>query len=451
MPSKGSTKLLVAAMAVVATSGLLTLPAGAANEESSLTGDSYEIPDPVPGGFASWSDLMSVQNSLNRRADEITETAEAAGVANGLGSIIVSAPMRRIDLYWKGSLPSSVLALVDDLPSGQSVKVHDASYTLAQLKEAAAPLTQQAASSDGTRIVRITPRPEADGLEIGVVGNVDAARNLTAVAKMGIPSTIVNDGGVAPESGNRDGEFAPYHGGGGVWRYKESKAVSYNMCSTGFAVSMGYNSDGIITANHCGRASENAPPYDDSMYIADSMNSNLYTAGSRNFSSVERDISTYKLSGTYKAKAEIFRGAVGSTFSSPVTGSLGVYLGDYVCTSGAMTGEHCSITVDRVWDTILTGDDDEIHWRYEMASGRNQLPGAIASGGGDSGGPVFTPNSYGVTAMGVISYGDVVHVPCESTKFNAGTWPVQTICYNRVGFQPINAATLRAGVTLKTS
>ena len=74
------------------------------------------------------------------------------------------------------------------------------------------------------------------------------------------------------------------------------------------------------------------------------------------------------------------------------------FVGNWICTTGASTGEHCSIQVDAVnvtiWGTVKT----------IMAS---HLTGGVAAGKGDSGGPVMVHQWFGdgVYALGTISAG----------------------------------------------
>ncbi len=97
-----------------------------------------------------------------------------------------------------------------------------------------------------------------------------------------------------------------------------------------------------------------------------------------------------------------------------VAGHSNNNIGDLVCTSGANSGEHCSLRVT----------NDAVLWPCNgyTCSGSKAEPATatVAAVGGDSGGPVYSNRADGrVTARGITSA--VSHaVPCPLTAVHPG-------------------------------
>src|SRR5262249_58405814 len=87
--------------------------------------------DPVPAGFASWSDLLATQRHLDEAADAIAGAAEQA---NGFGSIVVDPEHREVRVYWKGHMPAPVQQMVAAAKS--AVRVLPAAFSKPELDPA---------------------------------------------------------------------------------------------------------------------------------------------------------------------------------------------------------------------------------------------------------------------------------------------------------------------------
>ncbi|MFF3313729.1 hypothetical protein [Streptomyces sp. NPDC002952] len=443
-------KARLAAMTAAALASV-ALPAHAADHH-----ETYQIPDPVPGGFASWGELMTVQNMLDARADAITAAAKADPAGDHLGNITVSAPAHRIDVYWKGTMPSTVTALLTGLPVGNTVQVHDAPYTRTELQQATDRFTTQTPAADGTRIVSITPSEHADGLTIGITGNTTTARRMETILGSTITTTITTDKAAAPITidWNRDHDISSYFGGG--WWYIHENGFGEKACTTAFAVTHTNPIDHItrnemLTAEHCKMEGSSGEYVTDMRNGQDGVNTAF-----RDGASVVHDWARYEPSNSHTNFSNaIFRGPVGSKTASPTKGSYGTYQGNYICTGGAMTGEHCMLKVNAVNAVNVTKwfDENKV-WRGDLADASPENnTSAVAAGKGDSGGPAFGPlsgsNADGVIAKGILSYGSY-QVTCGYTKYDNGTWPEQTTCYNHVGFIPITTVLEETGDTLIT-
>ncbi|MFD9123420.1 hypothetical protein [Kitasatospora sp. NPDC059571] len=121
--------------------------------------------------------------------------------------------------------------------------------------------------------------------------------------------------------------------------------------------------------------------------------------------------------------------------------------GDYVCTSGAMSGIHCNLKVKYAGVDISIGGIV----RHNVVEAFRTDSSTIAVAQGDSGGPVVTSTdgTWGseMQARGLISGGDGEWVVCP-------TWGVgtagQTACYSGVACIGMSAIVNTLGFTLNT-
>ena len=99
-----------------------------------------------------------------------------------------------------------------------------------------------------------------------------------------------------------------------------------------------------------------------------------------------------------------------------VAGAQRASYGEEVCTSGAMTGEHCGLEVTSPYTARpCAGPGTGAPYCYGFSAENLGSPNAVSNGSGDSGGPVYLFRSDGrVGARGII-YGAHTQVPCGST------------------------------------
>jgi len=106
----------------------------------------------------------------------------------------------------------------------------------------------------------------------------------------------------------------------------------------------------------------------------------------------------------------IYDGGVGvGEFSKPITGSTLLFPGQYVCTSGAATGVYCNIMITSTENIFFPPDGSFV----DGVALATEQAGAVATGLGDSGGPVFTlaPDTGKAIAAGLM-IGGMDDVPC---------------------------------------
>src|SRR5262245_44725818 len=105
----------------------------------------------VPAGFASWDEVMTVQQRLNKAADAIT-----AGDPDGYGGIKADPLTRELVVYWKGTVPAGVQRIID--AQTVPVRVLPAKYTQKELRAETARVIQDKS------ITSAGPAPDGSGL-----------------------------------------------------------------------------------------------------------------------------------------------------------------------------------------------------------------------------------------------------------------------------------------------
>lgn len=84
----------------------------------------------------------------------------------GYAGTSVDESARAVDLYWKGSLPLALSALLDDIQSACSVRVHPADHDIAELRRARAVITS-APDFPASGIVWLALGFDGSGLHLG--------------------------------------------------------------------------------------------------------------------------------------------------------------------------------------------------------------------------------------------------------------------------------------------
>ncbi|MEV6982391.1 hypothetical protein AB0M95_14170 [Sphaerisporangium sp. NPDC051017] len=409
-----STRRLAVALGVA----LVTIGMGAAQANAAptpvkdTTTQAVQQTGKVPGGFASWTDLLATQEKLVKAADRITTAAKTQGGA-GYAGIIAAPENHELRVYWKGNTPDRIGDLVGELRKDVAVSVLPAAYSARELEREMSRLTHKA----GNAITSIAPNADGSGL---TVSGADAGLTRSAVADATVAVTV--ETGVKPALASRWDDSPPWWGGA-AWR----NANTGGGCSTGFGVVYG-GTTRILTAGHCGDIGQTATDPTGEVIGPVSGDNNSYDVA---------------LIGT-SAGGRVFNNNAGSTspeFSNPVIGTSSSYVGLWVCTSGAYSGTNCSVQVQQVGVTINVGYLIFNTVRAEHSARTN------AVGQGDSGGAVQVVNSANtsqVYAAGVNTAIDTsTAVPCTGYVTSGRT------CAWRMYYAPwANATTAFPGISV---
>ncbi|WFE19635.1 hypothetical protein O7621_17060 [Solwaraspora sp. WMMD937] len=173
----------------------------------------------IPGGFASWAELFTMQDKLNVAADALRALRGTEGT--GYAGVTADPADRAVHLYWKGSVPAAVHSLARD--QQVPVQIRPARHTEAELSALA-----WNAVTEG-RFTSAAPRADGSGL-------VGDSRQVVAA-------------GVSPaddESSNRIATMPPF-GGGFQFRNVDAQL----SCTLGFTVNYGSNKH-IVSSGQCG-------------------------------------------------------------------------------------------------------------------------------------------------------------------------------------------------------
>jgi hypothetical protein len=233
-----------------------------------------------------------------------------------------------------------------------------------------------------------TAMPNVDGSGATVTVGTDAdAEAIRAESQLPLSVTVEHQ---APSLlWNRQNDISPYWGGA---RWDNLSTGSY--CSTGFGVNF-FGSQMMLSAGHCGA------------------NGNVARIGAPGqplttltLDVNPRDTLMINRPAGRSIAGRIYSGGIYSMTSYRVVGGAPDYVGNYVCTGGARTGEHCNARVTAVNVSVL---------------GITPLTFAVAgvntciAAPGDSGGPVYAPRrifgiplpmpTFGAVARGTITAG----------------------------------------------
>ncbi|MEO3811998.1 hypothetical protein ABGB17_23625 [Sphaerisporangium sp. B11E5] len=403
---------------VIAAAGMGTAQAASAPDPvKPQTTGAIELTGAVPGGFATWKDLLLFQEKMVKAADRLTA---ATGNGGGYAGIVAAPENRELRVYWKGKPSKAVNDLVGQLRRDVAISVLPAQYSARELEREANRLIRD---NSGV-ITSIAPLQDGSGLKAST-SVIGAAR--TAIAGTSVPVTL--EYGVKPELTTRWDDSPPWWGGG-AWR----NASSGGGCSTGFAVTYG-GAQKMLSAGHCGANGNVAT------------DPTGQTIGSITQDNNSRDV---LLIGT-SAGGRVFNNPINANgnaiisteYSNPVIGTSSSYAGLYICTSGAYSGTNCNIRVITVNVTINVG-----YLIYGTVQAEQQAR-TNAVGQGDSGGAVEVVNPNNTTQV----YAAGVNTAIDTSTSVACTGYVTSgrICAWRTYYSPwSNATTAFPGIAIIT-
>jgi len=359
---------------VLAATTLVATPAAAAPDPkptdpkgSSATGSQTKTP--VPGGFATWADLYAYQQQLNQAA---TAILKAGGSGNA--SIVAAPEKRALQVYWYGDIP----AKVQQTAQGFRVPV--------SFRAAAFPHSQLAAEANrlantGT-VVEASPAADGSGIAVVVPTKLSATAMSSLRASSAVPLTVTTGQRPQPMY-SRQADVPSFWGG--------SRFSAGSQCTNGFPIqTVGQYSSDMVTAGHCGNNG-------DAVYIS-----------GRNgiqgqFLNKDTCRDTAVIHYGYGVSPSVYTGAYDSSSSAQVVDVGYDYVGNWVATSGASSGEHT--------DLVVTATDTGTNVDGISGCGVGPVTKAQSSSGGcavapgDSGGPVYEYSGVAVIARGVITSG----------------------------------------------
>lgn len=397
-----------AAVTTLAAVGLAATPAQAEPTGSFLHGI------PVQGGFASWAELLGMQERMNAAADRI-EAAARANPRSGYAGVVADPQNRELRVYWKGRAPANLTALARPTVP---VRVLPAAHSERELTAAAARLWAQADDA----VTLVGPRADGAGLRVGTAG-----KTIPAESYAGVPVTL--DITVKPVAATRVDDAAPWTGGA-RWR----NATRGRNCSTGFGVRQsGVNR--MLSAAHCGSTGQiaNDPTGERMGAVGTDVNANDVLVINANSS------------GRVYNNTTNSTGGVASEFTNRVVGTQSNRVGNIVCTSGSFSGTRCDLQIVATGLCFDMTHDIEGTTRVCGQVEANHRFGGNAAGAGDSGGAVLVANSADNTQ--VFARGTATAIDSDRPVLCTGYVPNNRQCSSAVYYEDITAGLAAVGAT----
>jgi hypothetical protein len=369
----------------------------AASASPAMAGDkSTEPSDPPDAVMLAEQPLVAAAQAIAALDKERT----------GLGGIRLQVRKSAVEVWWKGEVPDSVLAeIAAQEKAGVHIILGKAQYSEGELAAAQDQILQNLDAYPG--LAFIAAQPDGSGLH-GEFTDVDAARDFRFPVSVQVTASAGNT------FASRAVDSTPWWGGAVTLTGK-------SLCTTGFPMGNFFGpfelNRGLITASHCD------PAFSGSTFFNG--------AGSPIGVGVTR---TAPVDTTYlvaPSSPRVYTGGPGSA-SKAVAGPIPNFPGQFVCTSGAVTFEHCTVINLFVFGGAVLPDPRSggsiVVTGVTLAI---NTTGGIAVGSGDSGGPVYVPLSpIHVLAAGMIDF-SVGGGPCP-----AG--PPGAVCSSMVGYVDIN-------------
>jgi len=394
------TVLLLGLSAVVGFAG----SAGAAGRTETPPAVGEFPDDAVPAGFDSWSEVLSTQQALNAVA---TRVRGATAAVSGFAGVSDAVDERRVVLYWQGSPPDDVLAVVER--ERGTVVIVSAAYSERTLRAAVDRVFAAAAGEPAVRVGSVVPLADGSGIRVAVTGDLEAAR-ATVDRVAGVDATVEVGDAMPVGLPNRVKDASPWRAGA---RWKNS---SDYHCTMGFAVHRTDNGEPyMFSAAHCADLLNNT--FDDD----EGWDTNPYYTGNVMVDDDPHDIMLVHRSHGPPGD-QMYVGPYDSSSSVRVAGTaMASFPGEYVCASGGFSGSTCYSKVVSVggyldYGSIVVGP-------VVMAE---QVSHTAAVGVGDSGGPVYfagppdghvAPTAMVRTAMGSVSAIDLsTAAPCPGVQ-----------------------------------
>ncbi|MCP2263800.1 S1 family peptidase [Promicromonospora thailandica] len=357
-------------------------------------------------GTAEGTAADTVRSAVDRTAAGATALAGLPGYAG----VAVDYETATVTVSWKGAVPPPVVGLRRQAPDGVRVDVRRAALSEAELRAASTRLLDSQRAEHGPdAVLAAFPAPDFTGLvaeirqDSAVARRSDLAEHLGRAAGVPVRTTLIADG-VESTAGSRRDDHAPWHAGGAI-----ATADGTDYCTTGFSVVTGEGHHRIVSAAHCNDRVGDV--------VRDGMGHRLGTVTHR---ALGLDAQLIDPVGDPETAASVFGGPWdarpgGHTF--PVTTVQRPAVGQNICSSGAVTGEHCATI--RATDIAWTCGSTTCHG---FRASRDD--GGVVVGGGDSGGPMYIVIGGEAYARGMIDGG--------SNRRSCGRTSLPTQCFTYV-------------------
>jgi len=422
------------------TNSILATPSSAvAVTPPASVGDSFELMRSDLGldGMKNQEDLNSFRGWLNSQ-EGIFDT--------GFYEAAVDIPSRTITLLWNGSSPLQAAAQREASLRGLTAVIKAIPYTKSQVDRAVASLPgTDLATPQGAFHVTSAGGPVLNDDRLAVAGyfttqpSMAAATSSITTAQVAVDSgaagvaasvssrtgmdALVTLGSAPANFSTRSTDTSAFNAGGMM------RGTGNSFCTSGFGIWINGTAH-TTTARHC-----NHTPYA-AWSLASSVYGSNYTTSGIGLASVLTGAGLYWMfDGTWDNSAG---------YHKTVNALADVSLGSHVCESGANSGVHCNLVVDQMNESF----NDGLGGAVTTIRVHQATSGQIAGAQGDSGGPIFIPNTDGlhVWAVGMLQGSN------ETLSSSCGSLHVAQLCSEYIEFtsertiiNSISGASLRTG------
>ncbi|MEV0894207.1 hypothetical protein [Promicromonospora sp. NPDC050262] len=366
------------------------------------------------GGLGQGAEQAALERvALESAVDHTAHAATALAGTPGYAGVAVDYDAARVTVSWKGDVPTSVGALEEQVPAGVTVDVARAELSEADLHGASTRLLDSQRAAHGPdAVVAAMPAGDYAGLVVEVSRDSAAARtaglaeNLAAAAGVPVRVELVDDG-VQPTAVSRRNDAAPWSAGSAM-----ATSSGSDYCTTGFSIVTAAGNHKIVSAAHCNAGIGSL--------VRDGEGQQLGKVTNR---ALEIDAELIDPVGEPETSGSVFGGpwnasSVNARYRFPVVGVQQPAVGQNICSSGAVTGEHCGAEV-RAVDVAWSCGKKTCHG---FRASRDD--GGVVVGGGDSGGPMYAVIDGKAYARGMIDGG--------SNRRSCGSTSVTTQCFSYV-------------------
>ncbi|MGW2094975.1 hypothetical protein [Promicromonospora sukumoe] len=359
---------------------------------------------------AGQTDQAETRAAVEAAVDHTAHAATALSGTPGYAGVAVDYDAARVTVSWKGAAP----AAVDELAAtaeGVTVDVERTALSEADLRAASTRLLDSQRAAHGPDAVVAAYAADGHAGLVAEVGRDSAAARSAgldqALAKAaGVPVRVeLVDDGVMSTAVSRRNDGSPWHAGGAI-----ASKDGTDYCTTGFSIITAGGDRRIVTAAHCNEGFGSV--------VRDGAGQRMGVVSSR---AVGLDAELIKPDGT--TARSVYGGPWNASRSDsryrfPIGGVQQPAVGQNICSSGAVTGEHCGAKV-RAIDVAWTCGKKTCH-----GFRASREDGGVVVGGGDSGGPMYVVIDGKAYARGMIDGG--------SNRRSCGSTSVSTQCFSYV-------------------
>jgi hypothetical protein len=350
----------------------------------------------------------ATRSAVDRLAGAATALADVPGYAG----VVVEYDAARVVVSWKGEAPAQVSRLREHTPGGVTVDVRRTALSEADLRAASTRLLDSQRALHGPdAVLAALPAADYSGLVVEVsrdsaaAGRPALARHLERVAGVPVRLALIDDH-VESTAGTRRDDEAPWHAGGAI-----ATKDGTDYCTTGFSVVMRAGHHRIVSAAHCNERVGSL--------VRDGAGERLGRVTHR---ALGLDAELIDPVGNPETAGATFGGPWNATgaaarYRFPVAGVQRPAVGQTICSSGAVTGEHCATI--RATDIAWSCGDRTCHGFRASRDDRG-----VVVGGGDSGGPMYAVIDGKAYARGMIDGG--------SNRRRCGRTSLSTQCFSYV-------------------